>query len=107
VAFLVAAFSFVIAVIGFYAVMEWITEKKNEKYEKTLFYGISLVAFLVGLFAFSVGLGAIGFLHTVVTGIGSCIGTAVVVAYFCLTAVTSWNEADAQGGRHENGNSAD
>ncbi len=89
IGFLLSTFLFIVSTLGSWAVLEWIAEHENDKYESKVFFAGTYIGLVFGLLAFVVGVVGTAFLHSNLAGIISIIAGLGIVAFFFASAVAS------------------
>jgi len=88
IALLAATFLFLITLVGTWCALEWSLLRENEDYRDKFFYKATVPCFAGAFLAFAVGISAIAFFHSVLAGTVAVIGSASLVAHFCVSSVT-------------------
>lgn len=91
---LIATFLFLMVMTGAWAANEWVLDQQNCEYDKRAFYRVTIPLFLLALVAFSVGVSATGFVHSVWAGICAVCAAASFVVYFGLASITLGMQPD-------------
>lgn len=82
ISFQVAAYSFVITTLGAWAILEWISEKKTFEYHKTVFFKISVFAYLTGFISFLSGITATSFYYSTAAATISVFLVVLTMVFF-------------------------